>query len=341
MKRNPIALLTILLLITGALCAQEAELPPEGTPLGFPDQAGSFAIYYDARAEPPCYVGLCYLGGNEVAIRVYEPGSEQELLVLETLYTVDDGEGGTELDPGSINIIRGDINAEVSQRILPLVWNWINAWIQSRSNFDDTIAYEFEYDGMYRFEGWVPLLQLRQIDEGVELTTAGIASSVTDPAFFAWTGFPQPETGPSVTLAAGGNSASAEKSLTGFWTPDSNWTVDDQRVWKVTKETVQDAYVYEEVLPPETIEGMSTELLLKALLTRTGAQLIAPSVQLSEEGETVFLSFKVYDSETNTVTVQVKRMLGNSDGGLAILNFGAFESVWVENESYFTELLLR
>lgn len=328
------------------LSAQKAN-PPEYKPLVFAETPGAFAVYRDTRFGGNAYIGLCAMGGNQLALRLYEPATKNELLVLQTFYTTPKGEksGQLDIEPGSLDLIRGDFSAsEASQRLLPLVYNWLNAWLHSRTRFDQAHEFDFEEDGRYHFQYWVPVLQMGGADlqdaeanGSVSLVTAGMASSADDPAFFDYTGEPETVAGPKVSIVA---SAARSVKVDGLAFPlDDNWKQDGDGLYRIAQSTPQDAYFMVETVNRGDFGNLDSFGLIKILLLGSGTTLLPDSLRVFASGDSPAVFYRVYDPASGQVSVQYKLFVPRDEERLSIVSLGAFESVYADNKEYFDAIL--
>jgi len=194
--------LALMAAVPGMAFAQvdDGWLPlPESRSMRFAAEPGVFVIYQVKATgfSGVSYLGLCYLGGNELALRLYEVASGAELLVTHTFYAAAD-----ELEPGTITPVRGDLtDAAASERLLVPVYACLEQWLESRRELVDvgelTVAGAArDLKGTYTFDAALPLTQLRSATieaapgetVSLALVAAGTVTSWADPAFFNWTG---------------------------------------------------------------------------------------------------------------------------------------------------------
>jgi hypothetical protein len=197
-KLNGIArgLLCALLLIDGMaspLASQAA--PAEYSPLVFAGKTGEYAYYRDTRGESVAYIGLCVMGRNKLAIRLWESDNGNELIVLETFFTTGDkyAAGGLTAEEGTIDLIRGDFSMGRSASVLSEVLSWADAWVKARPLSGSVFEFTGGASSEYVFQSRVPVMQLRGTlsDAGgkaLELVKAGVLVSGADPAFYGWKG---------------------------------------------------------------------------------------------------------------------------------------------------------
>ncbi len=334
------------LVLCCALCVFSAaadeldERPPlpESEGLSFPDAPGSYVIYRDVTGKDERYVGLCYLGGNELAIRMYNQADGSEVVVVETLYTIPAENGRRELDPGSITIIRGDINGSAVRDLVPRTWQWIQSWLSSRPSAPDALEWTYEEESVYSFEYWIPLIQLRSDGSAYRLVTAGRIQSVTDASFFAFTGEGVAEGGPVYDLVyTPGAAEMTGKALPSrpLWFPDSHWVTASDGISRITRVTGQDAFAVEESVSSGDIGGLDSLTFMKLLVVHSGYELVADRVRVFREGDDVCALFCVHDRESATRTVQFKR-LRQEAGRFRILSLGVAQSLFDRNPQYFS-----
>jgi hypothetical protein len=197
-SQNGIArgLLCALLLVVGIaspLSSQEA--PAEYSPLAFSGKTGEFAYYRDTRGESVAYIGLCVMGRNKLAIRLWEPDSGNELIVLETFFTTGDKyvEGGLTAEEGTIDLIRGDFSKGRSASVLSEVLSWADAWVKARPLSGSVFEFAGGASAEFVFQSRVPVIQLRGTPsdasgKSLALVRTGVLSSGSDPSFYGWKG---------------------------------------------------------------------------------------------------------------------------------------------------------
>lgn len=188
-----------------AVCAplfaqgEDGSGPAEYAPLVFSAKSGEYVYYRQTRSDGVSYIGLCVLGKNKLAVRLYEPELGNDLVVLETFYTTGDkyAQGGLTAEEGTIDLIRGDFGQGGSSRVLSTVLEWADAWVKARPAYGSDVGVPAGFrgglDGSYVFQSRIPVLQLREANvsedgTGLRLVKVGYVESGTDPAFFNWDG---------------------------------------------------------------------------------------------------------------------------------------------------------
>lgn len=171
------------------------ERPVEYAPLAFAGKQGEYAYYRDTRGGSIAYIGLCVMGRNKLAIRLWESGTGNELIVLETFFTTGDAyvPGGLSAEGGTIDLIRGDFSVGRSATVLSEILSWADAWIKARPASGDDAEFTGGPDGSFVFQSRVPVMQLRRTvpdadGKALELVKAGSLSSGADPSFYGWKG---------------------------------------------------------------------------------------------------------------------------------------------------------
>jgi hypothetical protein len=320
--------------------------PPEFTSLVFKEIPGSYAIYRDTRFGETAYIGLCAIGGNELALRLYIPSDKTELLFMQTFYTVPNTVDPTiaDIEGGTIDLIRGDFSANTStKRFLPLLYDWMNAWLHSRSRFDEMPEYSFEEKSTYNFQYWIPVLQMKGCEAGTEglgavtLVTAGVAESGFDPAFFEFTGEGKIVAGPEVVLAAG---EPRQVNVSGLSVPlDSNWSAGDGGMFFISRSTPQDATFTVDIIDVSDFGNSDTFDMIKLFILYSGSILLPEGLSIFSFDENPCLFYRVYDTETGQATIQYKLFLPRDPNSIFVVSLGALESVYKANRDFFDSIL--
>jgi len=171
----------------------------------------------------------------------------------------------------------------------------------------------------------------------VVLATAGVASSGMDPAFFAFTGEPVPVPGPSVSLAA---ATARTVTLDGLeMNLDSNWECGEDSVWRIVRDSSQDAYCMVETLDIKELGSIDTFDLIRLFILYSGGTLLPDGLRIFVFNEYPCLFYRVFDAETGQVTVQYKIFIPRDESHLSVLSLGAFESVYEGNKDFFESIL--
>jgi len=343
-------------LSTGPAASVTPAAPPEYTPLSFADEPLSYAVYHDTRAGANAYIGLMYPGGNKLVIRVYECDSGTVLLASQTFYTTSAITNGAIADkpmpgvePGNLSLLSGDFSATpYGGKIFSEVYGWIDAWLHSRAQFDEASDYDFDETYRYRFEYWIPILQMRAADVrgespsgkapgDVELVTAGVLASMNDPSFFSFNGEVKTANGPSYAITAGkpvpAQIGALEVSL------DSNWVRGADGVYKIARESPQDAFCRVETLDMSEFGISDTFDLIKLFILYSGGILLPGDLRIFVSGGYPCLFYRVCDPLTRMVTAQFRVFIPKDETHLSVLSFGAFGSLYDVNKEYFDSLL--
>ncbi len=330
MKKNGLVLVSALFL----LCAFPLVSQTEFDPLVFGDAEGSYAVYRDTRFGETAYIGISALGGNRLALRLYLSASKTEVLVFQTFYTV-----AGELEPGTITLVRGDLMAnDATRRFLPAIYDWMRAWLHSRSSFAEMPAYDLKEEESYHFAYWIPVLQLEGTsDARLALVTAGIMNSAADPVFYAFIGEPEILEGPSFSLVPGEPTPVILNGLS--LALDSNWRRGADGVYRIERVTGQDAYCRVESLDLKEFGTGDTFDLIKMFILYSGGMLLPEGLRIFVFDEHPCLFYRVWDAERKLVTIQYKIFVPRDGTVLSVVSLGVFESVYNGNKAYFDGIL--
>ena len=320
------------------------ESAPEYQPFDFAEIPGAYAIYRDTRAGDDVYIGLCFLGGNELAVRLFAPSTGSELLFTQTWY-VSAGRAA----PGTISLVKGAFGqGKAAGEIIPLLTGWADAFLSARQRFDDEPDFSVEGDeGMLDFRYWVPVFRVLSLgleranpDTGkgsITLVTAGIAQSGNDPAFYAFRGFPAIKTSPVETLARG---APRTASVDGYSVAlDSNWAEGRDGVWRVARAGAQDAAFAIEPLDLSAYGDRDVFDLIKLLVLNSGWQLVPGDLRIFVFNECPCVFFRVFDPATETVTAQYKMFIPREGARFSMVSLSIYEPLYEANREYFDSIL--
>lgn len=356
MRKNLTLVLSLFIFLCFPLFSQTElqQNPREFTPLVFDEIRGAYAIYRDTSSGETSYIGLCALGGNQLALRLFVPSTKTELLVLHTFYTVTNLQDSAMLnsamlnstvlniEPGTIDLIRGDFAAaDSTKRFLPVIYSALNAWLHSRVRFDDSPEYTFAEDALYTFQYWVPVLQMKAVDvrqtgpdsAGLTLITSGVVESGNDPVFFAYKGESAIVDGPDVAITAAAEQMAAFPDIS---VPlDSNWNKGRDGVYRISQATAQDAYCMVETFNMEDFPGNDTFDLIKFFILYSGSTLLCEGLRIFAVNENPCLFYRVYDAQTQRVTVHYKLFVPKDQKSISVVSLGAFESVYNANKDFF------
>ena len=322
------------------LCGLAGVCQGNESTLKFADRPGAYVIHSDPRFGELAYVGLCYLGGDALALRSFVPRTGAEVNLVLGL-SLDDT--GSSVTTPSVRVLKGDLgNSESSLRIVPMVLNWTNGWLHSRDWFSQSREFEYAEDDEFRFSYWVPVLNILSIGgtgtRDLRIVTAGIIRSVEAPEFFAFTGVPEARESDAYAVEALPNSP---VTIDGLSVPlDANWQTEDGRLFRIQKRTPQDA-----VLMIETLDlaeyGIkdSYELIKYSLLADQDAFLMAADAKVYELDGLPCLSYRLLDPTTGFVTVQYKLFFDRGDSVVSMATLAAFESLYLANKAYFDAIL--
>jgi len=336
---------------TGPVAPAPLAAPPEYTPLSFADEPLSYAVYHDTRAGANAYIGLMYPGGNKLVIRVYESDSGTVLLASQTFYTttaIASGVTGVsgmtadkpapEVEPGTIALLSGDFGATpYGEKIFSEVYGWIDAWLHSRARFEEASVYDFDETCRYKFEYWIPILQMRSAED-VKLVSAGVLTSMTDPAFFSFDSEVKTANGPSYAITVGKSAPSQIGALQ--VSLDSNWVRGDDGIYRISHESPQDAFCQVETLDMSEFGSSDTFDLIKLFILHSGGILLPEDLRIFVSGGYPCLFYRVCDPVTRMVTAQFRVFIPKDETHLSVLSFGAFASLYDANKEYFDYIFL-
>ncbi len=342
MKKMSVPVLSLFLLCFSLSLSAQTETvqnPPAYASLVFKEDPGSYAIYKDTRFGETAYIGLCAIGGNELALRLYIPSTRTELLLLHTFYTSVNSSSPSQpvIEPGTITLIRGDFASnDATKHFLPMIYGWMNAWLHSRAQFDDMPEYIFTEDGAYNFQYWIPVLQMKKTD-GITLVTAGVTSSAVDPVFFEYSGEGTVVPGPLVALKA---SEARTVKIDGLSIPlDGNWTLSPEGGYRIAKVTSRDAYVTVETMDMNAAGKTDTFDLIKQFILYSGAILEPDALRIFVSNEYPCLYLQTRSPKTHQVQVQYMMFIPRSQSSLSVVTLGTWLSVYDGNKDFFDSIL--
>lgn len=323
--------------------------PAEYNPLAFDEVPGSYAIYRDDRGVAPVYLGICFVSGNELALRRYDTSDQSEILIKQTFYTTSSPSGAQTLEPGTLSVLRGTLGSGGGESAFPgEIYDWMSTWLDTRQRFADSTQYEAAGRDVSLFEYWVPVIQLRGIRTAsadasavgnavVRLVTAGILSSGTDPAFYSFTGEPLSVESPaaeirpleSVDVTLGGLSVNL----------DGNWSRGQDGSYGIMGGGGRLAWIGSEVLDLKDSGARGILDLIKFLVLYTPEVVFADSLRIFVHAEYPCLFYRSYDASTGTVIVRYRMFVPREGSGLSIVTLGARDSVFARNRAYLEGIL--
>lgn len=318
--------------------------PPVYKPIDFAEIPGAFAIYHDTRSGGDSYVGLCFLGGNELAVRLFEAATGNELLFTLTWY-----EAAGVAEPGTISLVKGSFSSSaLAGRVISLVSGMADAWLSSRARFDEEPDFTAsDPSGMYDFRYWVPVFRVYSAplehanpttgEGSVTLATAGVAQSGNDPAFYAYRGFPQVKTGPVDTILPGNELTAC---VDGYRVHlDSNWAEGSDGIWRISRSGAQDAAFLIETLNLADYGDRDVFDIVRLLVLESGWQLVPDELRIFVFNECPCVYYRVFDPETETITVQYKMFIAREDTRFSMVSLSIYEPLYEANREYFDSIL--
>lgn len=345
MKKNPglravliSALFVLVFIAVPPLAAQSAaqpSAPEESRPIPFAAKVGEYAIYRDTTFGAPVYIGICAIGGNRLAIRLYEPETKNLLVVFHSFYVK-----GHDVDPGTVDTIYGSFTSSTAAgKVLPIVYDWINAWLHSSGRLATEPDYETREYVTFHFAYWVPVLQMESAGNA-KLVTAGVAESGEDPAFFGYTGEPATTDGPKYQVPKADR---VDATMGEIGLPlDGNWKEGSDGVWRLSKVTGEDAFCSVETVDMSAFgprEKFDTFDLIKLYLQHPAGELLAEGARLFVKGDYPCIYYRVYDAATKQVSVQIRMFIAMDESRLSVVSLGAAESLYDGNRDYFNLIL--
>lgn len=321
-----------------------AENAPDYRPIDFGETVGAYAIYRDGRGGEEAYIGLCFLGGNELAIRLFECASGNELLFTQTWH-VSSGRA----EPGTISLVRGSFDSSpLAARLDSIVTEFANAWLASRARFEEESEFSVAGDTPgYDFRYWVPVFRVYAAGleranpatgEGtIALVTAGIAQSGSDPSFYSFKGFPKAKTGPVDALSAGDPRTA---SVDGLSVPlDANWVEGNDGIWRIARKGAQDAAFLIESLDLSDYGDRNVFDLIRLLVLNSGWRLLPEDLRIFVFNERPCVHYRVFDPDTETVTVQYKMFIPRGESRFSLVSMSIYEPLYEANRDYFDGIL--
>ncbi len=343
MKRASTLIGIILIVVVMPLSAGEGAV----SALGLDEVPGAYAVYRDSRGAIPAYLGLCYLGGNELAIRRWVPSSGEEYLLNETWYVRDEA-GGSLVEAGSMSLIRGKAD-ETLGALIGDVALWLQVWFETRARFADSPRYEAgERNGMV-FEYWVPIARLRSVSRGGEpagsgeltLVTVGVLASTNDPAFYAYRGEPARPAGAGTAIVASGGARKVP--LDGLTVSlDANWTAGQDGSYRVSGAgglLARLAAEPLEVAGPGPEPGISDAFgLIRLLVIYSSPVMIADSLRVFVHAEYPCLFYRSYDPVSGVTTARYRTFVPRGGSSLVIVTLSVEDATFARNREYFESI---
>ena len=303
----------------------------------FSGRPGNYAIYHDLRFEEEVIIGLCYVGENAVLARSYEPETQNELLLL-VQFTVNDDQ----IDLGeTLNLLKGDLHSSpAASRLLPMIMNWATTWYKSKDKINENTKYSASTDDDYNYLSWIPVFQLDYIGNKKDFTvfSIGLLKDFTDARFFGITKLPEPVESDKYTIKKG---KKIDVVIDGLSVPlDSNWVTEDQRVYRITNKTPQDAaFLIETINYPEQGFSSVNELASLLLIGNMDVVLLTDGSSIEYENGLCNINFRMYDPNQNKITVQQTQLIERNDGYVSIATLACYETLYLQNKKYFDKIL--
>ena len=302
-------------------------------------RTGVYAIYGDTRFEEPTIIGLCVVDENTLMLRSFTPGSKTELL-LQASFSIDTSDHS--IQPKSLKIIAGDLKKSGSSiRLLPMVMNWIQAWLASKEKISSALSYKVSMDEDYNFEYWIPCLQLRGIDLGqkknLRLITAGLFRSNSDRQFFDFKTLPNIHEFPSYKIQT---QEKKDVTLGGVHLVlDLNWKTEDGNIYRLQQTTKQDAILMVETIDLHQYNIHDPKELLPFFLLGGQGIFLADGSTVTQTKERYNIVFRKCDPASGRVTIQKTTLIPGQEGALKAITLAAFETLYRTNQDYFDRIV--
>ena len=290
----------------------------------FSDRPGYYAIYDDLRFENEAFIGVCYAGENTIIARSYEPVTENELILMIELVLNDN-----EIDLGqNLKILKGDLNSSLAaKRLLPMIMNWATTWYKSKDKIKENSKYSVSTDDDYNYASWIPVFQIDTIGkkEKFSVVSMGMIKDFSDERFFEFSKLPEVIESDKYKINKG---KEIEVIIDDLKVPlDSNWKTEDNRVYRITNKTPQDAAFIIETL--NYIEAGLTSMKELAKLLLVGNMdivLLSDGSYIELDGEIYNIQLRMYDPEQKKITIQQTQLIDRGDGYVSIASLACYET---------------
>lgn len=344
-----ISLLYLLLLIINVTGQTLEAEPVEYKSLVFEEIPGTYTIYRLSEKKGISYIGLCTIGGNELAIRYYNKETGLELLVLETFYTQKDIQNPSRMHAveGSVELIRGDLSNPESSFVLPMVLGWVDEWLVSKHEFDSAPEYRTGESNSHLFQFWIPLIQLRSVSQtpfgDVSLVTVGVTSSGIDPVFFEWKGNLDPgikktdKITESSAIIPGKPKTISIDTLE--FVLDSNWKQDADGFWNLSLSGKEVALLIVDRLDMNQFKDTDVFDLMKLYILGSGGNFIADGLSIFAQDDLPCLLFRVQNTETGQISIQYRIFLSRDEQFLSVIALEVDEEIYDKNKEYFDSII--
>lgn len=303
----------------------------------FSDIPGSYAIYHDNRFGTEAFIGLCYAGNDTLLVRSYEPDTETECLMFIPLLKTERG-----IEPGEdINVVIGSFtSSETTQRILPMVLNWAATWNREKQNIKDKRTHSASTDDDFIYESWIPVFNIHTIGTKDEFTiiTAGMLHDNTDARFFSFTGIPEPVAADSFKIENGKSSTVTIDGLS--VTLDDNWKTEDNKAYRIARETPQDAIFVVETVNYRTAGFTSLEQLAHVIMINHAEILVlADGTKEAETNGSHTIFMRMLDTNQNKVTIQQTKIIERDEETVSLVTLACYETLYDDNKTFFESIM--
>ena len=301
----------------------------------FDDQPGSYVIYSDERFNDQAYIGLLYLGDDSLLIRTFEKNNNLELALILKLKIADEEIGFDE----SMQILTGSLkDSQTTQRIMPMILNWGNAWLNSKEKIQENKVYSERYVDLYSYQFWIPIFNIESIedDPNFKIETVGTVQDINDPAFAQFTGIPESINSDSFKIFVKNSEKTYIPSL--GMSLDNNWVEGDDGIFRIQMKTVQDAALFVESF---SIEGTpfkdGYDIAKYFMLANSGGIVLANVSKIFSLNNDIIFENRVLDPRTGAISIQ-KKKIKQDENIISITTLASFLDLYNENSSYFDSL---
>ena len=303
----------------------------------FSDIPGSYAIYHDLRFDEETIIGLCYVGNNSILARTYEPKTENEFIFLLS-FTIQEEEIDIEKN---LKILSGDMNSsENTKRMIPMIMNWATNWYKSKALITEKGRYSFSSDDEYNYTSWIPVFQIETIGKNNKFNvfTIGKIKDFNDERFFNIKSIPETINADSYKIKKGKN---VDVIIDGLKVQlDSNWKTSDERVYRLEKETPQDAIFMIETFNYKQ-RGLSSlkQLANLILIANQNIILLTDGSTIDFKNNSYFITIRMYDPLQKKITIQQTQLIERNDGYVSTATLACYETLYSKNKKYFDKIL--
>lgn len=303
----------------------------------FNDIPGSYAIYHDQRFDDDVFIGICFIGDNTILARSYETNTKNELILLIPFVRTTNG-----IDMAmKLKIVKGSMTASnASNRLLPMILNWANTWVQVTNKLIDETNYFISTDDDYYYLSWIPVFQLETIgnDDKFSVITIGKLKNNTDTRFFGFTQLPKPIDSESYIID---KADAIDVIIDGLKVPlDNNWHTDDSKIYRITKRTSQDAIFMIETFNYKQAGFSSVKQLAQVLLiSNSEAVLLTEGTEIFLNDNTYNIKMRMYNPNQQVMTIQQSQFIERDIEIITMATLSCYETLYLKNKEFFDSII--